>query len=174
MPTEKKEKIVAGLQGIFAKAKVGVMTDYRGLTTAELNELRRKLRDAGVEYHVVKNSLAQLAARNAGLEQVAAAIKDPTALAFGYGEAQEVARVLTDFIRTTKSIMKIKGGFLPGRVLSTAEVETLARLPSREVLIAQVMAGLQSPLYRLVNVLSGPMRGMMNVLQARIKQLEGA
>ena len=109
MPTEKKEKIVAGLQGIFAKATVGVMTDYRGLTTAEINDLRHRLRGAGVEYHVVKNSLAQLAARNAGLEQVAAAIKDPTAMAFGYGEAQVVAKVLTEFIRSTKSNMKIKG-----------------------------------------------------------------
>ncbi len=105
---------------------------------------------------------------------MAAAIKDPTALAFGYGEAPGVARVLTDFIRTTKSNLKIKGGFLPGRVLSVSEVEALARLPSREVLIAQVMAGLQSPLYRLVNVLNGPMRGLMTVLQARMKQLEGA
>ena len=105
---------------------------------------------------------------------MAAAIKDPTAMAFGYGEAQVVAKVLTEFIRSTKSNMKIKGGFLPDRVLSAAEVETLARLPSREVLIAQVLAGLQSPLYRLVNVFSGPMRGLMTVLQARMKQLEGA
>jgi large subunit ribosomal protein L10 len=174
MPTEKKVKIVGDLQGIFEKATVGVMTDYRGLTTAELNELRRKLREAGVEYHVVKNSLAQLAARNAGLEEVAASIKDPTALAFGYGEATDIARVLTEFIRTTKSNLKIKGGFLPERLLSAAEIETLAKLPSREVLIAQVIAGLQSPLYRLVNVLNGPMRGLVTVLQARMKQLEGA
>jgi large subunit ribosomal protein L10 len=174
MPTEKKIKIVGDLEGIFARATVGVMTDYRGLTTAELNDLRRKLREAGVEYHVVKNSLAQLAARSAGLEEVAAAIKDPTAMAIGYGEAPEVAKVLTEFIRTNKSNLKIKGGFLPERLLSAAEIEALAKLPSRDVLIAQVVGGLKSPLYRLVNVLNGPVRGLMTVLQQRIKQLEGA
>jgi large subunit ribosomal protein L10 len=174
MPTEKKVKIVAGLQDVFTRCTVGVMTDYRGLTTSEINELRSKLREAGVEYHVVKNSLAQIAARNAGLDEVAASFEGPLALAFGYGEATEAARVLTDYIRTTKSILSIKGGFLPDRVLSAAEVETLARLPSREVLLAQVMAGMQSPIYGLVNVLAGPVRGIMGVLQARIKQLEGA
>ena len=67
MPTEKKVKMVAGLQETFSRCTVGVMTDYRGLTTTELNELRGKLRDVGVEYHVVKNSLAQIAAKNAGI-----------------------------------------------------------------------------------------------------------
>jgi large subunit ribosomal protein L10 len=174
MPTEKKVKIVAGLQNIFTRCTVGVMTDYRGLTTSELNDLRGKLREAGVEYHVVKNSLAQIAARNAGLEEAAVSFEGPLALAFGYGEAPEAARVLTDYIRTTKSILSIKGGFLPDRALSAAEIETLARLPSREVLLGQLVTGMQAPIYRLVNVLAGPIRGVMGVLQARIIQLEGA
>jgi large subunit ribosomal protein L10 len=174
MPTEKKVKMVAGLQDIFTRCTVGVMTDYRGLTTSELNELRGKLREAGVEYHVVKNSLAQIAAKNAGLDSAAALFEGPVAVAFGYGEAPEAAKVLTDYIRTTKSVMSIKGGFLPDRVLSAGEIETLAKLPSREVLLAQVVTGLQSPIYGLVNVLAGPIRGIMGVLQARIRQLEGA
>jgi large subunit ribosomal protein L10 len=174
MATEKKAKIVAGLEGIFARCTVGVMTDYRGLKTPEINELRGKLREAGVEYHVVKNSLALIAAKNAGLDQLTKAFQGPMAVAFGYGEAPDVARILTDHIRTTKSTLRIKGGFLPDRVLSPGDVETLARLPSRQVLLAQVVTGLQSPIYGLVNVLSGPIRGLMTVLQARIKQLEGA
>jgi large subunit ribosomal protein L10 len=174
MPTEKKVQIVEELQGVFQRCTVGVMTDYRGLTTSELNDLRRKLRAAGIEYHVVKNSLAQIAAKNAGLDDVAASFEGPMALAFGYGEAPEAAKVLADYIRTSKSILSIKGGFLPDRALSAAEVETLAKLPSREVLLAQVMAGMQSPIYGFVNVLSGTIRGVMNVLQARIKQLEEA
>ncbi len=174
MPTEKKVKMVAGLQETFSRCTVGVMTDYRGLTTSELNELRSKLREVGVEYHVVKNSLAQIAAKNAGMESMAAMFEGPIAMAFGYGEATEAAKVLTDYIRNTKSVMSIKGGFLPDRALSAGEVETLARLPSREVLIGQVVSGLQSPIYRLVNVLAGPIRGIMGVLQARISQLEGA
>ena len=174
MPTEKKVKIVEGLQDIFSRATVGILTDYRGLTTAELNDLRRKLREAGLEYHVVKNSLAQLAAKQAGRDQVVGSLEGPMAVAFGYGEAPQAAKAGTDFIRATKSTLNIKGGFLPDRLLNAKDVETLARLPSREVLISQVMAGMQSPIYGLGNVLAGPIRGIMGVLQARMKQLEGA
>lgn len=174
MATEKKVKIVESLQDTMTRCNIGILTDYRGLTTAELNDLRRKLREAGIEYHVVKNSLAQFAARKAGMEELADSFTGPVAMAFGYGEIPEAAKALTDYIRATKSILSIKGGFFAGRVLSPREVESLARLPSREVLIGQVLAGMQSPIYGLVNVLAGPIRGVMGALQARMKQLEGA
>ncbi|MFH1647865.1 MAG: 50S ribosomal protein L10 [Chloroflexota bacterium] len=173
MPTEKKVKMVQGLWDVFSRCSVGILTDYRGLTTAEISDLRRRLREAGIEYRVVKNSLAQLAAREAGLDEVAGSFVGPVALALGYGEIPEAAKVLTDYIRTTKSILNIKGGFLTDRVLTPRDVESLAKLPSREVLIGRVLAGMQSPIYGLVNVLAGPVRGIMGVLQARIRQLEG-
>lgn len=173
MATEKKEKIVESLRETFTRCNVGILTDYRGLTTAEIIDLRRKLREAGIEYRVVKNSLAQFAAKNAGIDELADSFTGPIAMAFGYGEIPEPAKVLTDYIRTTKSILSIKGGFLADRILSPGDVESLARLPSREVLIGQVLAGMQSPIYGLVNVLAGPIRGIMGVLQARIQQLEG-
>ena len=173
MPTEKKEKLVEGLQKVFAKCNIGIMTDYRGLKTSELNELRRKLRDANVEYKVVKNSLAQIAAKNTGFEHLEGTFVGPVAVAFGYGDATKAAKTLFDHIRTSKSNLKIQGGFLPDRVLSAKELETLSRLPSREVLISRVIGGMQSPIYGLVNVLAGPIRGIMGVLQARIQQLEG-
>ena len=174
MPTEKKIQMVESLQDVFAKCTVGILTDYRGLTTAELTDLRRKLRDAGIEYRVVKNSLAQFAARQVGKEELASSFEGPVAVALGYGEIPAAAKVLDDYIRATKSILSIKAGFMEDRVLSAREVETLAKLPSREVLISQVMAGMQSPITGLVNVLAGPIRGLMGVLQARIQQLEGA
>jgi large subunit ribosomal protein L10 len=174
MPTEQKVKIVESLQGTFSRCSIGILTDYRGLSTAELSDLRQKLREAGVEYKVVKNSLAQFAARNIGMDELAGSFEGPVAVAFGYGNVTEAARVLSDYIRTTKSILSIKAGFLEDKMLSPREVEALAKLPSREVLIAQVMAGIQSPIYGLVNVLAGPIRGIMGVLQARIQQLEGA
>jgi large subunit ribosomal protein L10 len=172
MATEKKVKIVEELQETFGKSTVGIVTDYRGMTTAESNEIRRKLRQAKGEYKVVKNSLAQIAAKNAGLEHIAEILNGPVALALGYGEAPAVAKALTDYIRTSKSKMAIKGGFLPDKVLSARDIDTLAKLPSREILLSQVMAGIQSPLYALVNVFAAPLRDMMGVLQARIKQLE--
>ena len=173
MPTKKKIEMVEGLQEVFTKCSVGILTDYRGLSTAELTSLRRKLRDAGIEYRVVKNSLAQFAAKQAGMEELASSFEGPVAVALGYDEIPAAAKALDDYIRTTKSILSIKGGFMEDRVLSASEVETLANLPSREVLISQVMAGIQSPITGLVNVLAGPIRGLMGVLQARIQQLEG-
>jgi large subunit ribosomal protein L10 len=173
MPTAKKVQIVEELQGNFTRCNIGIMTDYRGLTTAELNDLRHKLREAKVEYKVVKNTLALIASGNAGLEHIADSFKGPMAVAFGYGEMADAAKVLTEYIRSNKSIMTVKGGFLADRVLTADDVETLARLPSKAVLISQVMAGIQSPISGLVNVLAAPVRGLMQVLQGRIQQMEG-
>ena len=173
MPTEKKRKAVESLQRVFAKCNIGILTDYRGLKTAELNDLRARLREAKVDYKVVKNSLAQIAAKEAGLEHLDGAFKDPVAVAFGYGEPTQTAKLLSDYIRTSKSTLGIKAGFLPDRILSAKDLETLARLPSREVLLARVIGGMQSPIYGLVNVLAGPIRGLAQVLQGRIQQLEG-
>jgi large subunit ribosomal protein L10 len=173
MPTKKKEEAVESLQEVFSKCDIGILTDYRGLKTFELNELRRKLKEASVEYKVVKNSLAQIAAKNAGLDYLEGAFVGPVAVAFGYGDVTGAIKALSDYIRTTKSVLSIKGGFLEDRVLTAQELDTLARLPSREVLLAKVVGGMQGPIYGLVNVLAGPIRGMMGVLQARIQQLEG-
>ena len=173
MATEKKVQIVESLREIFSRCNIGILTDYRGLSTAEISDLRRKLRESGIEYRVVKNSLAQFAARRAGMDDLAGSFEGPVAIAFSYGEIPEAARVLDDYIRSTKSILNIKGGFLADRLLTSKDVEALAKLPAREVLIGQVIAGIQSPITGLVNVLAGPIRGVMGVLQARIQQLEG-
>ncbi|MFC1942613.1 50S ribosomal protein L10 [Chloroflexota bacterium] len=172
MSREKKTQVIDGLEEIFSRCNVGILTDYRGLSTAEITVLRRKLREADVEYRVVKNSLAQFAAKQAGLDELAGSIEGPIAMAFGYGEISDPARVLADYIRTSKSILNIKGGFIGDRVLTSRDVMTLSTLPSREVLISRVMAGIQSPITGLVNTLAGPVRGIMGILQARIKQLE--
>jgi large subunit ribosomal protein L10 len=173
MATEKKVQIVESLQEIFSKCNIGILTDYRGLSTAEMSDLRRKLREVGVEYRVVKNSLAQFAAKKAGMDELADSFSGPVAVALGYGEIPDAPRVLADYIHATKSTLGIKGGFLGYRLLTSGDVDTLATLPAREVLISQVMAGIQSPIVGLVNVLVAPIRGIMGVLQARIQQLKG-
>lgn len=172
MPTKKKERTVEELQQVFSKSYIGILTDYRGMKTPELNELRDKLRKANVDYKVVKNSLAQIAARNAGLDHIAGMFEGPLAVAYGSGDPVKTAKVLSDYIRVSKSTLSIKAGFLGERVLSAAELDTLAKLPSKEVLISRVIGGIQSPIYGLVNVLAGPMRGLAQVLQGRIQQLE--
>jgi large subunit ribosomal protein L10 len=170
---EQKAQLIDSLQEIFSKCSVGVFTDYRGLTAAEMTELRRQFREAGVEYRVVKNTLARFAAERAGKDELVGFFEGPVAIAFGYGDITEPARALAAYIEDAKVEMTVKGGFLPDRMLSAAEVETLSKLPSREILLARVVGGIKSPLTALVGRLSAPMTGLVGVLQSRIKQLEG-
>jgi len=173
MPTDKKAKAIDELEEVFSKCNVGILTDYRGLKTAELNELRKKLRDAGIEYRVVKNTLAQFAARKIGREDIADTLEGPIGIALGYGEIPDPAKIITEYIRTSKSTLSIKGGFLSDCVMKPKEVDTLATLPGKDILLSQVIAGIQSPITSIVSVLAAPIRGVAGVLQARIKQLEG-
>ena len=173
MPRERKVQIVDELQEVFARCNVGIFTDYRGLSTAELTELRRALRNSEVKYRVIKNTLARFAAERAGKNELIDIFEGPVAIAFSYGDIIEPARILADFIRTSKTSLSIKGGFLSDRVLTPGDVEALAALPSKEILIAKVLAGMQSPIVTLISCLANPMRGFIGVLQARVKQLEG-
>ncbi len=174
MSKEKKAQVIDRLQETFSKCSIGILTDYRGLSTSEINGLRRKLREVSVEYKVVKNTLARFAAERESRDDLASFFAGPVAIAFGYGDIVEPAKVLADYIRISKLELPIKGGFLTDRLLNAEEVKTLSRLPSREVLLAKVLGGMQSPIVSLVNCLNAPIAGFARVIQARIKQLEGA
>ncbi len=173
MSKEKKARVIDELQEVFAQCSIGILTDYRGLSTTELTELRRKLRDSGISYRVVKNSLAQFAAERVGRQDLVSSFEGPIAIASGYDDLTQPAKILADYIRATKSTLNVKGGFLRTRLLTASDVEALSKLPSREILISKVLAGMQSPITALVNCLVSPMRGIMGILQARIQQLEG-
>ena len=172
MPTEKKTQIIEQLQDLFARSGAGVFADYRGMTVAELTDLRRNLKKAGVHFQVVKNTLARIAAEKAGKKNVSSLFEGPLGVAFTTCEATVPAKVLNDLARTGKTSLKIRGGYLGDRVLTIAEVQTLAYLPPREVIIAQIVAGIQAPIAALVAYLSSPMSGLVGMLQARMKQLE--
>ncbi|MBM4432452.1 MAG: 50S ribosomal protein L10 [Chloroflexi bacterium] len=169
---EKKALIIDRLQEDFSKSSVGVLTDFRGLTAVEITNLRRKLRERGIEYKVVKNTLARFAAERAGKGEVVRFLEGPVAIAFGHGEITEPAKLLVDYVRASKSSLSIKGGFLGDRALTVEEVMTLSELPSKEELISKVIGGIQSPMYALLNCLNSPVRQIIGVLQARIKQME--
>lgn len=173
MPTEKKAKTVEELQETFAQSNIVILTDYRGLTTPELTRLRRKLREAGTEYRVVKNTLARLAATKAGKEALVKFLTGPIAIAFGHGDTIAPVRALTGYISDTKGNLTIKGGLLGTQLITAEEVITLATLPPREILVARALGQMNSPLARLLGSLTAPIRGVAGVLQARIKQLEG-
>jgi len=169
---EKKALIIDSLKELFTKCSIGVLTDYRGLSTPELTILRRRLRELGIDYKVVKNTLARLAAQKVGKGELVGLFDGPVAIAFGYGNITEPARALDDYIRASKTSLSIKGGFLGDSVLTSEEVMTLSTLPSREVLLAKIVTGMQAPILALVTRLTTPIRGTIGVLQARIQQLE--
>ena len=172
MPREKKVLIIDSLKDLVVKCNIGILTDYRGLSASEMTILRRKLGELGIDYKVVKNTLARFATERAGRDDLATLFEGPVAIAFGYGDIAEPARALDDYIRTSKTSISIKGGFLADRLLTSEQVITLSKLPSREILLGKVLGGMQAPTLALLACLTTPMRGIIGVLQARIQQLE--
>ncbi len=170
---EKKTQIIDKLQEAFSKCSISILTDYRGLTTPEMTTLRRRLQATNSDYKVVKNTLARFAAERAGKDDLTGSIKGPIAIAFGYGDITAPAKVLTSYISDSKVSLGIRGGFLGNRLRTPEEVMTLSTRPSREILLARALGQMKSPGSALLGCLITPMRGIIGVLQARIKQLEG-
>lgn len=166
-----KEVIIQELKEKFEGAKVAVLTDYSGLNVAEANKLRRRLREAGCDFKVAKNTLASLAAKRLGLEAVDPYLQGPVAITFGTDPVAP-AKVLSDFIRETKK-MEIKGAILEGKVIDARGVKELADLPPREVLLARVLGGMQTPMYGFASVLQGTLRSFVYALEAVRKQRAG-
>lgn len=174
MATKKKKSVVAELTDLLSRSTIAILTVPTGMTVTQMTELRRKLREVGVEFHVAKNTLARIASRQVGKDAMDSLLKGPTAIVFGFGDQIEPARALQEYSRATKMELRIKGGILDNRLLSAEDVRRLAQIPGREVLLSLLMGGLQSPITRLVWVLKGNMAGLLNVLDARRKQLEEA
>jgi len=164
LPTQKKEQAVAEIRRLIESSTVTISADYTGMSVSAITDLRRVLREAEVEFHVVKNRLAYLAADEAGKPLLKEIVEGPTGIAFGFGDPVAPAKALVDFISTTRSPLKIKGAVLDDRRLTAEEVSALAVLPSKEELIARLMAQLQSPITRLASVLNAPLTGLVTVL----------
>lgn len=166
MPTTDKAQAVEAMKDWMEKCTVAIATNYDGLPVSEMTELRRALRESGVQYKIVKNTLAYRAADEAGKPGIKEIVKGPTGIAFTYGEQVDPAKAISEFIRSNRSSLKIIGGFLDDRVLSAADVENLASLPSKDELIAKLLGQMQAPTAGLVRVLNGPIAGLARVLQA--------
>jgi len=173
MLKQKKEQMIDELAKSLSRCTIAIATDYRGLTAKEMVQLRRRLTTMGIDYKVIKNTLTRFAADKADKKQLDPLLTGPVAIAFGYDDVLKPAQALREHIRTTGSVLQIKGGILGDKLLTAEDVANLATMPSREVLIARLMGQLQAPLQSLHNVLSAPLRGFMTVIQARAKQLEG-
>ena len=164
-----KAKAVAELQTQLEQSTAIIVTEYRGLTVAELQTLRRKLRPKGVEYHVVKNSLFGRAADGSGRAAIRSMLSGPTAVALGTSDEVDLAKGLIDETRTYKTL-KIVGGFMSGRAFSAEDVQALAKLPSRLQLQATLVGSLTAPLAQTVAVLQAPLAQLVRVLDAKSQQ----
>jgi large subunit ribosomal protein L10 len=169
---EQKAEQVELLTEKLKRAKVAVLTDYRGLTVSQLQELRGKLRTGAVEYRVIKNTLARRAAEAAGVPALQSELEGPVAIAFGYDDLATPSKLINEWIRTTRLKLDVKGGLVEGRVFSPDQVKQLADLPSRETLIAQLMGTLQSPVAQLVGIMQTPLQSLLGTLNAYKTKLE--
>lgn len=172
MPTPEKARQIEEISNILSSASLTILTDYRGLSVAEMSAFRRRLQEQAANLRVVKNTLTRIAAERTGVPVIAPLLEGPTALVYTTGDPVTAAKLTVEFARQSR-LLTVKGGLFGGQLLSAADVEALATLPPREELLAKVVGGLKAPLYGLVSVLSGPIRGLLYVLQARIDQLGG-
>jgi len=170
---EAKQQIAEDLHDKFAKSAIIVLTDYKGLDVAAINDLRRKLRESDIEYQVVKNTLLARAAEDTEVALIKDHFKGPSAIAISYDDPVAPAKVLTQFAKDNGKL-EIKVGVLNGKVLDAQAIKALALLPSREVMLAQLLATLNAVPTSFVRVLAEVPRSLLNVLTALKDQKEAA
>ena len=174
VPTEAKREAVADLAERLQKASIVIATDFSGLTVNEMTDLRRVLREQGVEYKVVKNRIAAIAAGASGIEAFRGVLEGSTGVVIGYGDPVTAAKTLTEHLRQARVEMRVRKGVMDAALLTEAQVSALAALPGKDQLLAQLLGQMNAPIAGLVNVLSGTMRGLAIVLQRRAEQLGAA
>ena len=171
MPTQQNLDRVDAIRDWIDRCTIAIATDYTGLSVADMTSLRKALRDNGIEYRVIKNTLALLAADGSTKPDVKQIVEGPTALAFGYDDPLAAAKVLIDFVRVNRSALKVRGGVMGERVLTTQEIVALAALPSKDELMARLLGQLNAPITGLVYVLSAPLAGLARVLQRHVESM---
>lgn len=159
---QKEEKVKEIAEDLKSVSLV-VLTDYRGLNVSDINLLRRDLREKDCKYKVVKNKLSKLAAREAGYEDLNPFFEGPTAIAFNDSDPIEVTKTLLKWAKESDSL-SLKAGLLDGRIVNAEDLETLGKIPSKEVLLAQVCGGFQAPIFGLVMALQGNIYKLVNVI----------
>ena len=169
MPSEKileqKKAIVAELAEKLKSSCAGVVVDYKGINVSDDTKLRRELREAGVDYFVVKNTLLSRAAKEANIDGLDSVLEGTTAIAISNDDYIAAAKILCDFADKNKTF-NVKSGFIDGNVVSVDQINELAKLPSKEVLVAKALGGLNAPISGFVTVLNGTIKGLVVALNA--------
>ncbi|WP_099205198.1 50S ribosomal protein L10 [Scatolibacter rhodanostii] len=177
MPSEKvleKKKVqVAELSAQLKEANVGVLVSYSGITVERDTKLRKQLREAGCTYKVVKNSVLSRAFKEVGIDGLDDSFKGTTAIAIAKDDYVSAPKILTECAKDLETF-SVKAGFIDGSVVDEASIVALAKLPSKEVLVAQALYGLNAPIQGFANVLNGTIRGLAIALNAIAEQKESA
>lgn len=165
LPRDEKVQQVEQMRQHIDESGALILTDYRGLSVSAITDLRRKLRQAGAEYKVVKNTLFRLAAENLMEQGMGEMLEGPTAVAFVQDEPVAPAKTIVDFMVEHKTL-QLKGGYFEGRVLDADQMKALSKIPPKEILLAQAVGAIQSPLAGLVGTMQGLLSGLVYTLQA--------
>ena len=166
MPTPAKEEQVREIRELIETSTVAIVANNNGMSVPAMTALRRVLRENDIRLRVVKNTLAYIAADQAGAPEIKEIVNGPTGIAFGFGDPSIAAKTLTDHLDATRAPMVIVGAALGGKTLTAQEVYHLTTLPPKEVVVAQLLGQLQSPIAGLLGTLQAPMRNLAYVLNA--------
>lgn len=176
----KKESQIKEIEKKFKEASIAVITDYRGpeqgLTVKDISTLRAKLREQKAEYKIVKNTLASRALKDLGIENLSSHFNNPTAVVFGYEDPVAAVKAMIEFARDKKTpkneegLPVIKAAYMDGEILDTRKVRALASLPSKAVLMQQLLGLIIAPHQRIMRILNGPSRSMATLLDAYSKK----
>lgn len=171
MARPEKVEAVREITGRFNDADAALLTEYRGLRVGEIAEVRRALRETGAEYKVLKNTLARIAVREIGLEDLAGMLEGPTAIAFVTGDAAAAAKALDEAAKKFP-VLEIKGGVLLGKIIDAGQAKRLAQLEPREVILAKIAMLSNSPAQQTVNVFSALLRNFGSMLAQVVAKKE--
>ena len=161
MPTNKKINDVEKMAEWMSQYEMLVSTDYTSMSANDMNQMRKAFRQNSVQYTIIKNTLARLAAEKSGKPKIQEIVEGPTGIAYGSGDPVSIAKTVTEFISTSRLPLKIRGGIMDDTLLTIDELEKLATLPSKDQLIANFARQIQSPVSRLVQVLNNPIVGLV-------------
>jgi large subunit ribosomal protein L10 len=166
MPTQEKEETIQELRTILQESRGAILTDYRGLSVADLTDLRKKLRSIDGEFHIVKNTLFKRAADGVVADEALVGyLEGPTAIGFAKGDTIAVTKALLDFAKDHKAL-SVKAGLVDGKIYDQTGIVAISKLPSKEVLISQLLGSLNAPISNLVGTLAGITSNFVYTLQA--------
>jgi large subunit ribosomal protein L10 len=170
---EERTQIVESLRKQFEEVQGGVLADFRGLNVEQISDLRRRFREVGAKFKVVKNTLTRIAVKDTSYENLQDILVGPTGVAFGHEDPLATAKVAVEFAKDNEAL-EVKGGFLEGSVLTFDQLVELSKIPGKEALLAQVLSVFNSPGQKFLGVLNGVPQKFLGVLKAQADKIEGS